>query len=80
MFELRQQVAGAAKSAESKASTQPSSEGTNQISMEDIVNKCVAQDPNRGELWCAITKTTALRRADIPTKLKKVAEQLLASK
>ena len=62
VFELRQQV------------TLPNKQtgvGEANKATEDIIKRCVTSDPNRGELWCAVTKTTSLRRADISTKLKK---------
>jgi pre-mRNA-processing factor 6 len=73
VFELRQQVNQTSKQTATTSELTPSNTAT-----EDIIKRCVNSDPNRGELWCAVTKTTTLRRADIPTKLKKVAEQLLA--
>lgn len=44
---------------------------------EAILKRATEADPNRGELWCTVTKTTSLRRLDIPTKIKMVVEQVL---
>jgi pre-mRNA-processing factor 6 len=73
-FELKQQVLHSSKMSAAAEDDQ----ATGKALVEEVVKRCVASDPNRGELWNAITKTTGLRRADIATKLKKVSEQLLA--
>lgn len=82
VFELRQQVINAKKSAKEQFIEKREQALTEGVvvngDVDSVLKRCVDNDPNRGELWCAITKTTALRRADIATKLKKVAEQLLA--
>ena len=45
---------------------------------ESVLARCVAAEPNRGELWCAVSKLTEYRRKDIATVLKKVAENVLS--
>jgi hypothetical protein len=38
--------------------------------------RCVAAEPNRGELWCAVAKATEYRRADTATVMKRVVERM----
>jgi pre-mRNA-processing factor 6 len=44
---------------------------------EEILAKCVAAEPNRGELWCGMAKRTEHRRKGVGFVLKKAAEELL---
>lgn len=67
VFEIRQEVSNKESSSEAAAMS------------ERVLQRCEQSEPNRGELWCAITKTTTLRRVDVKTKLKRVAEQLLST-
>jgi pre-mRNA-processing factor 6 len=69
-FELKQQLSQSGSS---------SSSGEGGAShAEEVLRRCTAAEPNRGELWCAITKRTEIRRLDISSKLKKVVEFLLS--
>eukprot|EP01035_Chromulina_nebulosa_P017336 gene17336-22881_t len=63
---------------EFKQSLQSQSKSNEEALHEIILKQCIESDPNRGELWCSITKRTDIRRADIGTKLKKVVEIILA--
>lgn len=65
-FELRQQALSSVA-----GKTQDKHKG------DDVVNRCVAAAPNRGELWCSVAKRTELRRADIAVILRKIVEELL---
>ena len=42
-----------------------------------ISEKCATASPNRGELWCSVSKETKLRRKDIPTILKAAVSRVL---
>ena len=44
---------------------------------ESILRRCVDADPHHGELWCAVAKSTAFRRAKVDVILKKVVEGIL---
>ncbi len=67
---------------ESKMDTEESkSKDSNQIQETGpllVERRCLAADPNRGELWCSVAKHTAYRRLDKITILKKVVEVILS--
>ena len=44
-----------------------------------VVEKCVAAQPNRGELWLSVAKRTEYRRKDVATTLKKAVELALGT-
>lgn len=67
-FELKQQLAAATGVGTGTVSSVP----------EDVLKRCVAAEPNRGELWCSKTKATEIRRLDYAAKLKKLVEFLLS--
>lgn len=72
-FELRQAALVPAVSAPtSSTSTEPI-----QTLCEAVLIRCIHCEPNRGELWCAVSKSTEYRRADIGTILRKVVERMI---
>lgn len=52
---------------------------TAQALLSDIVAKCTAAEPNRGELWCTFSKMTQYRRKGAAVILRAAAEHVLAS-
>ena len=73
-FELRQNAATASMAVTAPTSTT----GEPVVSLsEAVLSRCVASEPNRGELWCAVSKSTEYRRADISIVLKKVVERMI---
>jgi pre-mRNA-processing factor 6 len=47
------------------------------LSSDAVLSRCIASEPNRGELWCAVSKATDYRRSDVGTVLKKVVERMI---
>lgn len=45
--------------------------------LEGIINRCVDAHPNRGEVWCGVSKEVKLRRADVATVLLIAAGRVL---
>ena len=84
-FELRQTVAatiGQAGDTAGESSSSSSSSGadaSSSSSAAEVVKRCVLAEPNRGELWCAVAKSTAYRRADVATVLKRVVERMYSA-
>ena len=73
-FELRQAAAVTA----APASSSSSSDSTQPLSLSEVVlSRCVASEPNRGELWCAVSKSMEFRRAEVSVVLKKVVERMI---
>ena len=71
-FELRQAAVAlpAASSSKSETALAPSLS-------EVVATRCASSEPNRGELWCAVSKSTEYRRADVSVVLKKVVERMI---
>ena len=83
-FELRQTVAASSGQAgdtavETSASSSSSGADSSSSSAAEVVKRCVLAEPNRGELWCAVAKSTAYRRADVATVLKRVVERMYSA-
>ena len=82
-FELRQAVAASSGQAsdalESSASSSSAGTDTSTSSSAEVIKRCVLAEPNRGELWCAVAKSTAYRRADVATILKRVVERMYSA-
>lgn len=76
-FELRQAASIAASSSASNPAPSSSSGETTRSLSESVLSRCVLSEPNRGELWCAVSKSTEFRRADICVILKKVVEKMI---
>ena len=53
------------------------SEGATAAEAEDVLKRCVAADPNRGELWCATAKRPELARQGPARVLRVLASDLL---
>lgn len=49
----------------------------NDITTALKINNGYAAAPNRGELWCSVSKETQLRRKDVPTILKAAVGRVL---
>ena len=45
---------------------------------EAVLRRCVAAEPNRGEVWCRTAKRTALRRTGVANILRTIAAEILA--
>lgn len=73
-FELRQAAAVSA----APASSSSSNESSHPLSHSEVVlSRCVASEPNIGELWCSVSKSMEFRRADVSVVLKKVVERMI---
>lgn len=73
-FELRQAAAVSA----APASSSSSNESSHPLSLsEAVLSRCVASEPNKGELWCSVSKSMEFRRADVSVVLKKVVERMI---
>jgi len=44
---------------------------------EDVLQKCILAEPNRGELWCNLAKKTENRRLSHEAILKKLTKIIL---
>jgi hypothetical protein len=74
-FELTRKV-----TIDAQQPTDDPQEPAEEASMVDaVLGGCVAAVPNKGEVWCSIAKLTQVRRLDVGTILKKVAEHILLS-
>lgn len=73
----------ASSAASSSGSTAGKSSGNADLSEVDaealhsIVTRCLAAEPNRGEVWCRVSKRTALRRKTVDVILLAAVEEVL---